>query len=72
MSHMKTDDFKTWDRVIYVPSHADGNLNHKDCEYGIVKSVNERFVFVLYIKNNIPQMVASATKPVDLILDARS
>ncbi len=69
---MKTADFKLWDRVIYVPVHADGNLNHKDCEYGLVKSVNDTFVFVLYVKNGIPQMVANATRPEKLILDARS
>lgn len=59
------------DRVIYVPSHANGDLNHPDCEYGIIKTWNDTYIFVNYVKNGIPQMTAQATRPVDLFLDAK-
>ena len=43
-----TAEFKKGDKVEYVPSHADGNLEHEDCECGIVSSVNEENGFVNY------------------------
>lgn len=27
-------------RVIYIPTHAEGNVDHPDCEHGAVSSVN--------------------------------
>ena len=59
------------DRVIYVPSHAEGNINHPDAEYGIVKRWNDKFIFVNYVKNGIPQMTAQATRPEDLYLEGK-
>jgi len=59
------------DRVIYVPTHAEGNINHKDCEYGIIKSWNDKFIFVNYVRNGIPQMTAQSTRPEDLYLDGK-
>jgi hypothetical protein len=59
------------DRVIYVPTHAEGNLNHLDCEYGTVSSWNDKFIFVKYVRNGIPQMTAQATDPRDLYLDGK-
>ncbi len=32
--------FEIGDRVRYVPTHALGNVNHDDCEDGIVRSLN--------------------------------
>ena len=43
-----TSYFKHGMRVLYVPNHADGNVDHQDCERGVVSSVNEDFVFVKY------------------------
>lgn len=46
--------FKKGDRVIYIPNHANGDRNHKDCEHGIVKSYfpehnnGKGVAFVLY------------------------
>jgi hypothetical protein len=60
------------DSVIYVPRHLHiENMNkfdfkHPKCEYGIVSSVNERFIFVRYVINRIPQNTAKATDPEDL------
>jgi len=58
------------DSVIYVPKylHIENmnkfNFNHPKCEYGIVSSVNKRFIFVRYI-NGIHH-TAKATDPEDL------
>jgi len=59
------------DRVIYVPTHANGDINHPDCEYGIVKSWNKKAIFVNYVRNGIPQMTAEATNPRDLYLEGK-
>ncbi len=70
---MKTNDFKKGERVRYIPSHAKGDRFHKDCESGVVSSINDEFVFVKY-DNAIMIMItgdepytAQATKPEDLI-----
>ena len=34
--------------VNYVPTHARGNLNHPDCERGVITSFNDHAVFVKY------------------------
>lgn len=59
------------DRVIYVPTHANGDINHPDVEYGTVKSWNKKFIFVNYVRNGIPQMTAQATSPKDLYLEGK-
>lgn len=33
--------FQAGDRVVYVPTHAEGDRNHPDCERGKVSSVND-------------------------------
>lgn len=67
MNQKKTSDFKSGDGVKYIPNHADGDPNHKDCENGVVSSINEHFVFVKYIRNNMLNTTAAATKPENLI-----
>ena len=37
--------------VTYCPPHAKMNPNHKDAERGRIKSFNDKFVFVDYIRN---------------------
>ncbi len=32
-------------QVAYIPTHAEGDINHKDVEYGFVTSTNDQFVF---------------------------
>ena len=61
------EDFKPDEHVLYIPTHAHGDRNHPDCEYGIVSSIGKMFVFVHYIKNGIVQSTGQATDPVDLI-----
>lgn len=72
-SSMNLEDFKKGMRVRYVPSHANGDSKHPDCENGVVSSTNTRFVFVKY-DNAMGVMVtgdepytSQATEPEDLI-----
>lgn len=60
-------DFKFGDRVRYIPPHAKGDRNHKDCCSGVVKRTNDTYVFVNYVQNGILQETAHATRPCDLI-----
>ena len=48
--NMKMQEAKSSKRVIYVPTHAHGNINHPDCEHGKISSANEKFVFVKFDK----------------------
>lgn len=46
-----TKEFKKRDRVLYVPLHAHGNREHRDCERGVVvrrATTEENAYFVLY------------------------
>lgn len=43
-------EFSLSDLVVYIPNHANNNRNHEDCEYGIVSSINESYVFVKFYK----------------------
>ncbi len=60
--------------VIYVPRHIRienmdvFDFNTPGCEYGFIKSSNDTYVFVNYVKNGIPQETANATDPNDLFL----
>ena len=44
----KISDFENGDEVTYCPSHAKGDLNHKDCENGYVSDKNDKIIFVRY------------------------
>jgi hypothetical protein len=59
------------DRVIYVPRHADGDINHPDCEYGIVKEIALNGIFVNYVRKGIPQTTAQLTNPMFLYLEGK-
>lgn len=65
---MTTTDFTPWDRVRFIPPHANGNPKHKDCENGLVKDRNETFVFVVFCnRTGTPETHAKACKPQHLI-----
>lgn len=60
-------------RIKYIPTHAYGDAKHPDCETGVIKSKNDKWVFVIY-DNAMCTMVtgdepytAAATDPHDLI-----
>lgn len=38
-SQFKASDFLVGDLVIYIPNHANGNVNHPDCERGYVSTI---------------------------------
>lgn len=59
-----TKDFKVGQAVRYVPVHAHGDANHENCENGIVTSINDEYVFVLY---NLEGSTSQATNPDNLI-----
>ena len=59
-----TSDFTVGQAVRYIPTHAHGDANHRDCENGIVTSMNDKIVFVLY---NPEGSTSQATNPDNLI-----
>lgn len=70
---MTTKDFQKGQLVTYIPNHANGDSSHKDCENGVVSSINDKFVFVKY-NNKMCVMItgdepytAQATPPENLI-----
>ncbi len=72
-----TADFKKGDLVRYIPHHAKGDSGHKDCQNGVVSSINDKFVFVKY-DNGMCTMIdgdepytAAATSPWNLKHRAR-
>ena len=72
-SGLKLRDFKHGDRVIYIPTHADGDVTHSACENGCVSSVTERSIFVKYdcllgeaLTGNEP-WTSKSTNPRDMV-----
>lgn len=67
---MKTKEFNVGDEVRYIPTHANGDSSHKDCENGIVTSVNDKktLIFVKYYRNGMLQNTAELTSPIYLLL----
>ncbi len=47
---MNLQDFRPRMRVVYIPLHALGDINHPDVEYGAVSSINSKYVFVKFDK----------------------
>ena len=42
------DEFQPGRLVLYVPYHAHGDMDHVDCEKGVITSVREETVFVRF------------------------
>ncbi len=51
------------DKVTYVPTHANGNAGHEDCEQGVIVGIQENNVRVLYCKGRSVQ----STNPDSLV-----
>lgn len=50
------NDYKRGTQIIYVPSHADGNINHPDCEVGFITSVCGSMARCRYwLKDKVPR-----------------
>ena len=47
---MNLAEIKSGMRVVYVPTHAFGDLKHPDVEHGTVSSCNEHYAFVKFDK----------------------
>jgi len=47
---MNLEDIKPQMRVAYVPTHAHGDITHRDVEHGTVSSLNTKNVFVKFDK----------------------
>lgn len=66
------EDIRPGETVIYVPRYVQEqdmsrfDFRHPKCEYGLIKSANDKFIFVNYVINGIPQSTAKATNPQDL------
>lgn len=39
---------KIGDSVTYIPTHAEGDASHEDCQRGFITSVNHKYVFVRF------------------------
>jgi hypothetical protein len=68
--------FPKGQRVVYIPTHADGNRNHKDCEHGVVSRPGPFVSEVLYDCAAVPHMTtgdepytAQATYNRDLVAE---
>lgn len=71
-TEMSMDDYEEGDKVIYIPNHAgDRDINHPDCERGVVTSLNDKFVFVRYRKQHADSN-GQATLRTNLKLDGVS
>lgn len=42
---------KPEDQIAYIPNHAEGNLDHKDVQFGFVMSVTENGAFCRYFRS---------------------
>ena len=49
-----SEDLKRGQQIAYVPDHADGNLGHRDVEFGFVTSVKGDTVFCRYWSRYTP------------------
>lgn len=49
----KQGDFKRFDRVKYIPAHAQGNEDHQDCEIGTVSSSGDVGLVFVKFDNDI-------------------
>lgn len=59
---MKTTDYKKGDRVRYIPPpHAQEDIDHKDCQNGVVSSINNKWVFVKY--DNLAGIMITGDEP---------
>ena len=42
---------KKGSQIAYIPNHADGDINHKDVQYGFVMSVKPNGIFCRFFTN---------------------
>lgn len=73
MPMAKLEEIHRRQRVAYVPTHADGDLNHPDVERGAVSSTNHKYVFVKFDKHvakfGWDGATSQACDPSDLVIE---
>lgn len=52
-------------QVKYIPRHAKGDRNHKDCETGIISSWSNIYIFVRFTTGS----TAAGVRPQDLVFE---
>jgi len=58
-------------QILYVPTHAEGNLSHPDVEAGFVTSVRDDTVFCRYWRKDLSELRTKANSegtPADLLV----
>ena len=70
---MDIEIFQPGDQIIYIPTHADNDPDHPDCEFGFVTSIRSNNVFCRYWSKIDQKLVrtnanSEATNPRDLYL----
>jgi hypothetical protein len=67
-----TEPIQRGTQIIYVPTHANGDIRHQDCEPGFVTSVRGRNAFCRYWSKYHPQELRtkanSELTPIDLLV----
>lgn len=43
--------------ITYVPAHANGDINHKDCCLGLLHRYNQKIIFMINCKTRTVQSV---------------
>jgi hypothetical protein len=62
------------DQIIYVPRHANGDINHPDCEKGFITSVRGNTAFCRYFSKyntGLRTLSCSEATPTDLLVKQR-
>lgn len=55
-----TDTFQPGEQIAYVPSHAEGDINHPDVEFGFVTSQRGDTVFCRYWRRDMTDLRTKA------------
>jgi hypothetical protein len=63
-----TSDFEEGMCVVFVPEHANGNLEETGVEFGIVKSSKSNGLFVNFFRNDMLQDTAQNCNPENMMI----
>lgn len=69
------DSFRPGEEVVYIPPHANNDMFHKDCEFGVVTSIGRiNTVFVKFYQGRHAQaadFTSKSCKKENLILKSK-
>lgn len=67
---------KAGTQIAYIPMHANGNINHRDVEFGFVTSVRKDTAFCRYWRKGEPgklrTLANSEGTPLDMVVPHQS